>query len=130
MDNRDFFDMAVRAAEKSYSKYSHFRVGAALLTNDGQIFTGCNIENASYSLTVCAERTAIFKAVSSGFTDFKAIAVAGSADCDFSKPCFPCGACLQVLSEFCVDDFMIVLSDGVHTLAEFLPKRFNEESMK
>lgn len=124
MNNADFFDLAVKSSGKSYSPYSNFRVGAALLTDDGQIFTGCNIENASYSLAVCAERTAVFKAVSSGFRNFKAIAVAGSADDDFSKPCLPCGACLQVLAEFCDDDFMIVLADGVHKLSDFLPERF------
>lgn len=129
MDNKTFFEMAVRAAEKSYSPYSKFRVGAALLTEDGQVFTGCNIENASYSLTICAERTAVFKAVSSGFTNFRAIAIAGSGDGDFSVPCPPCGACLQVLSEFCGDDFMIVLSDGVHKLSDFLPVRFNKENL-
>ena len=73
---------------------------------------------------MCAERTAFFKAISSGFTDFKAIAVAGSYDDDFLNPCMPCGACLQVMSEFCDDDFMIVLADGVHKLSDFLPKRF------
>ena len=130
MTYMDLFDLAVSAAARSYSKYSGFSVGAVLMTGDGQVFTGCNIENASYSLTMCAERTAVFKAVSSGFTDFKAIAIAGSADGDFSKPCYPCGACLQVLSEFCGGDLIIVLSDGVHTLDEFLPKRFSEESMK
>ncbi|MDE6782017.1 MAG: cytidine deaminase [Ruminococcus sp.] len=124
MNNADFFDLAVRASEKSYAPYSNFKVGAVLLTEDGQIFTGYNIENASYSLTVCAERTAIFKAVSSGFRNFKAIAIAGSADGDFSKPCPPCGACLQVMAEFCNDDFMIVLADGVYQLSDFLPKRF------
>lgn len=124
MNNAEFFALAVRASEKSYSPYSNFKVGAVLLTEDGQIFTGCNIENASYSLTMCAERTAIFKAVSSGFRNFRAIAIAGSADGDFSKSCMPCGACLQVMAEFCDDDFMIVLADGVHKLSEFLPKRF------
>lgn len=124
MNNAEFFALAVRASEKSYSPYSNFKVGAVLLTEDGQIFTGCNIENASYSLTMCAERTAIFKAVSSGFRNFRAIAIAGSADGDFSKSCIPCGACLQVMAEFCSDDFMIVLADGVHKLSEFLPKRF------
>lgn len=124
MNNAEFFALAVRASEKSYSPYSNFKVGAVLLTEDGQIFTGCNIENASYSLTMCAERTAIFKAVSSGFRNFRAIAIAGSADGDFSKSCIPCGACLQVMAEFCDDDFMIVLADGVHQLSEFLPRRF------
>lgn len=122
--------MAVEAAKKSYSPYSHFHVGAALLTADGQIFTGCNIENASYSLTNCAERTAVFKAVSEGYTEFRAIAIAGSADDDFSKPCTPCGACLQVLSEFCHDDFVILLSNGFFKLSDLLPKRFNSDSMK
>lgn len=124
MTDADFFALAVKASEKSCSPYSNFKVGAVLLTQDGQIFTGCNIENASYSLTMCAERTAFFKAVSSGFRDFKAIAVAGSSDGDFSKPCPPCGACLQVMAEFCNDDFMIVLADGVYRLSDFLPKRF------
>lgn len=130
MTDRELFAEAVRAAEHSYSKYSHFRVGAALLTVDGQVFTGCNIENSSYSLTNCAERTAVFKAVSEGFSEFSAIAIAGSPNDDFSKPCMPCGACLQVLSEFCGDDLVIVLSDGRFRLADFLPKRFSEENMK
>lgn len=129
MTNADFFEMAVKSAEKAYAPYSHFKVGAVLLTRDGQIFTGCNIENSSYSMTICAERTAVFKAVSSGFRDFKAIAVAGSPDSDFSKPCIPCGACLQVLSEFCDDDFMIVLSDGVYKLSDFMPKKFSTENI-
>lgn len=130
MNSRELFAAAVKAAEKSYSKYSHFTVGAALLTKDGKIFTGCNIENASYSLTVCAERTAVFKAVSEGYTDFEAIAIAGSGNEDFSKACFPCGACLQVLSEFCGNSFKIILSDTEYRLSDFLPKRFNEDSMK
>lgn len=111
--------MAVEASEKSYSPYSGFSVGSALLTSDGRIFTGTNIENMSFSLTVCAERTAIFKALSEGIRNFEAIAIYGK-----ENPCIPCGACLQVMSEFCDDDFKIILSDGVHTLREFLPKTF------
>ena len=130
MSDKELFKAAVDAAGRAYSKYSGFSVGAALLTADGTVFTGCNIENASYSLTNCAERTAVFKAVSEGYTDFKAIAVAGSMTEDFSRPCFPCGACLQVLSEFCDGSFRIVLSDGEYRLSDFLPKTFNEESMK
>jgi len=130
MRNDELFAAAVKAAGNSYSKYSGFSVGAALLTADGRLFIGCNIENASYSLTNCAERTAIFKAVSEGCTDFAAIAVAGSSTEDFSKPCFPCGACLQVMSEFCGNDMRIILSDGEYKLSDFLPKRFDEESMK
>ncbi|MBR1824184.1 MAG: cytidine deaminase [Ruminococcus sp.] len=125
----ELFEKAVEAAKNSYSKYSRFRVGAALLTADGTVYTGCNIENSSYSLTVCAERTAVFKAVSEGKREFTAIAVAGSSGDDFSVPCTPCGACLQVLSEFCGDDFTVILSDGAHKFSEFLPKRFTEENM-
>ena len=130
MTNTELFDAAVRAAAYSRSKYSHFRVGAALLAADGRIFTGCNIENASYSLTVCAERTAIFKALSEGVSEFRAIAIAGSSDSDFSKPCVPCGACLQVLSEYCRDDLIIVLSNGFFRLDDLLPMRFSESSMR
>ena len=130
MSGDELFAAAVDAAKKAYSKYSGFSVGAALLTSDGKLFTGCNIENASYSLTNCAERTAIFKAVSEGFTDFSAIAIAGSSTEDFSKPCFPCGACLQVMSEFCGNDMRIVLADGTYRLSDFLPKCFCEDSMK
>lgn len=129
MTDDELFEAAVRASENSYSGYSDFHVGAALLTADGCLYTGCNIENASYSLTMCAERTAIFKAVSDGNTKFQAIAVAGSSTDNFSKPCTPCGACLQVMAEFCGDDFKIVLADGSYTLADFLPKRFCEDNM-
>ncbi|OPZ20814.1 MAG: Cytidine deaminase [Firmicutes bacterium ADurb.BinA205] len=129
MTCEELYQEAIKASSKSYSKYSGFHVGAALLAEDGRVFTGCNIENASYSMTICAERTAIFKAVSEGCTSFSAIAVAGSSDDDFSSPCTPCGACLQVMSEFCGDDFVIVLSDGAHKLRDFLPKRFTEDNM-
>ena len=114
-------DKASQAAQKAWNKYSHFCVGAALLTQDGKFFTGCNIENSSYSLTVCAERTAIFKAVSEGCTAFSAIAVVGG---DMVKPCYPCGACLQVMSEFCDADFKVILTDGVHRFGDLLPSRF------
>lgn len=126
----DLFSLAVKAAENAYCKYSGFHVGAALLSADGRIFMGCNIENASYSLTICAERAAIFKAVSEGITKFNAIAVAGSRNDDFSKPCFPCGACLQVISEFCGKGFPIILSDGVYRLSDFLSHGFSEENIR
>ena len=89
-------DRAIVAREKTYSPYSHFGVGAALVCEDGSIYEGCNIENASFGLTNCAERTAIFKAVSEGHTKFKALAVVA----DTEGPCAPCGACRQVISEF------------------------------
>ena len=89
-------DRAIVAREKTYSPYSHFGVGAVLVCEDGSIYEGCNIENASYGLTNCAERTAIFKAVSEGHTKFKALAVVA----DTEGPCAPCGACRQVMGEF------------------------------
>lgn len=124
MTNDELLRLANDAAKHSYSKYSGFSVGAALLTAEGKIFTGCNIENSSFSLTNCAERTAVFKAVSEGYTQFRAIAIVGGADGDMSKPCIPCGACLQVLSEFCDDQMKIILTDGEYGLADFLPNRF------
>ena len=99
-------------------------MGAALLSGDGRVFLGCNVENASYSLTNCAERTAVFKAVSEGCRSFEAVAIAGSSDEDFSKPCVPCGACLQVLNEFCGSSLRVVLADKTYSLADFLPRGF------
>ncbi len=124
MTDEELLKLAEKAAEHSYCKYSGFSVGAALLCEDGTVFTGCNVENGSFSLANCAERTAVFKAVSEGHRSFRKIAVVGSADGDFSKACFPCGACLQVLSEFCGGDFTFVLPDGAYTLDDLLPKRF------
>jgi cytidine deaminase len=124
MENKELLQLAIEAAQHSYCAYSGFSVGAALLTEEGEIFTGCNVENSSFSLTNCAERTAIFKAVSEGFKRFKAIAIVGGAEGNYSHPCCPCGACLQVMSEFCDDDFSIILTNGEFTLDEFLPMRF------
>ena len=125
MTNKELFELAIKASDNSYSPYSGFKVGAALETADGKVFTGCNIENGSYSLTVCAERTAIFKAVSEGHKHFTRIAVTGSSSKDHSKPCPPCGACLQVISEFCGDDIKIILADKTYTLKQLLPLRFD-----
>ncbi|MBP3380307.1 MAG: cytidine deaminase [Ruminococcus sp.] len=126
----ELFQTAVKAAEKAYADYSGFRVGAALLSADGRVFTGCNIENSSYSLTICAERTAVFKAVSEGVREFAAIAVVGSSGGDFSKPCCPCGACLQVLGEFCGGDLPVILADGTYKLSDFMPITFTKENLK
>ena len=93
----ELFAEARKAADSAYAKYSKFRVGAALLADDGKIFTGCNVENRSYGLTICAERTAVVKAVSSGFRSFAALAISTP---DSETPVGPCGACRQVLSEF------------------------------
>ena len=96
LETQKLMDCAIKARENAYSPYSHFAVGAALLCEDGTLFEGCNIENASYGLTNCAERTAIFKAVSEGHIKFKALAVVA----DTEGPCAPCGACRQVMGEF------------------------------
>lgn len=130
MDYQLLLDAAVEASSHAYTPYSHFKVGVALLTTDGKIYTGCNIENASYSATNCAERTAIFKAVSEGCTDFKAIAIIGHKENEPLQFCPPCGICRQVLSEFCEADFEIVLMNDareikVFTLAELLPEHFS-----
>lgn len=97
------YEKLIKAAEetrrRAYTPYSKFKVGAAILTSEGKIFTGCNIENASFGLTICAERVAIFKAISEGYSNFKAIAIIG----DTQKSCTPCGACRQVIMEFGAD---------------------------
>lgn len=120
---KELFERAVKAAENSHSPYSQFKVGAALLCADGSIYTGCNIENASFSLTNCAERTAFFKAISEGKKEFEAIAVAGGRN-NMNEPCYPCGACRQIMAEFCSNDFKIVLSDKILSLREILPYGF------
>lgn len=125
MDVKKLIDAAKCAQENAYSPYSNFCVGAALLCGDGKIYTGCNIENSSYSATVCAERTAFFKAISEGQKDFTAIAVIGSDD----KICMPCGVCCQVISEFCGADFKIICVNKTgeykeYTLGELLPFSF------
>ena len=116
------------AALGAYSPYSGFCVGAALLADDGTLYTGCNIENASYSVTCCAERTALFKAVSEGKRSFTAIAIAGGKGGDFSSPCMPCGVCRQALTEFCTGSLKIHLCDNdsiiTYTLDELLPHSF------
>lgn len=115
---------AEEAREKAYAPYSHFAVGAAVLTKDGEVYQGCNIENASYSLTICAERAAIFQAVSQGKKDFKALAVCAATD----QPVSPCGACRQVLAEFKVPVIMMANRDGNYRLAalkNLLPYAFD-----
>ena len=121
-------ESAVRAMEKSHSPYSGFRVGAALLCGSGRVYTGCNIENAAYSPTICAERTAFAKAVSEGEREFRMIAISGGKKGHIEDLCPPCGVCRQVMTEFCQPDFEIILAkpDGYecHTLAELMPLGF------
>lgn len=126
--------LATKAMENAYAPYSGFKVGAALLCSDGTVYTGCNIENAAYSPTNCAERTAVFKAVSEGRKDFTAIAVCGGKNGIITNLCTPCGVCRQVLQEFCKDDFPVYLAhkDGYKTLTlgDLLPYSFGEDSLK
>ena len=128
-------EKAIEAREKSYSPSSGFAVGAALLANDGRIFTGANIENSSYTPTVCAERVAVFTAVHAGYRDFSAIAiVGGKAGEKITELCPPCGVCRQVLAEFAGGDLKVILSDGtdteVLTLSELLPRGFSRDNLK
>ncbi len=127
---------ALKARGSAYAPYSHYTVGASLLTEEGARFTGCNIENASYGATNCAERTAFFKAVSRGERKFLAIAVAGGMEgeepVDYA---YPCGICRQVMREFCSDDFKVIVvkSEGdyrEYRLDELLPSGFGGESLK
>ena len=125
---------AIDAMRNAYAPYSRYQVGAALLTKAGKIYTGCNIENAAYGPTNCAERTAFFKAVSEGERQFSAIAVVGGAEGIIRDFAPPCGVCRQVMREFCADDFEIHLWDGSScrtcTLAELLPLSFGSGNLK
>ena len=130
MDNKELVLKAIDAKKNSYSPYSKFSVGAALLCDDGEVFTGVNVENVSFGLTNCAERTAFFKAISEGKRGFAKIAIAGG---DTYLP--PCGACRQVMAEFCDKDFEVIFAKNendyiIKTLGEILPFSFSEEDMK
>lgn len=107
MTRDELMAMANKAMENSYSPYSHFKVGAAILTDSGKVFTGCNIENSSYGATICAERTAAVKAVSEGYTHFVAIAIC----CSSGEYAYPCGICRQFVAEFMDKDGMLYLDD-------------------
>ena len=128
--SRELALAAIEAMKKSYSPYSHFIVGAALLTKEGKIYTGANIENASYTPTVCAERNAIFTAVHQGKRDFEAIAIVGGHEGKITGVTAPCGVCRQVMSEFCSPDFRVILvtspnGDYVEeTLGSLMPYMF------
>lgn len=112
MSEKELVDLAIKASKNSFSPYSKFKVGAALLCRDGSVYLGCNIENASFGATNCAERTAVFSAVADGKKDFSMMAVVGSYDGNFTEYTPPCGICRQVLNEFCRDDFYVVLYNG------------------
>ncbi|MCR4925909.1 MAG: cytidine deaminase [Clostridiales bacterium] len=129
MNVLELIEQAKEAAKYSYSPYSSFTVGAALLAKSGEVYLGCNIENAAFSPSCCAERTAFFKAVSEGEREFEAIAIVGGKDGNFEIPCPPCGVCRQVMSEFCSFDFKIYLGTDTdeyaqYSLGELLPASF------
>ena len=129
MTDKELVELAVKARKNSYSPYSGYRVGAALLCADGEVFLGANVENASYSLTNCAERTALFAAVAAGKREFEAIAIVGGGGEEISDFCAPCGACRQALAEFSKGGSLrVILSNGSgkrnFTLADLLPEAF------
>lgn len=129
MTDRELTEKAKEAAKNSYSPYSSFTVGAALLTGNGKVYLGCNIENAAFGPTNCAERTAFFKAISEGERSFVKIAIVGGKNGDFTDFCPPCGVCRQVMAEFCDKDFTVLLGkdgEGIRSLSlsELLPHSF------
>ena len=133
MTDIELMELAVQAREKSYAPYSDFHVGAALLGKSGKVYLGCNVENAGYSPTNCAERTALFKAVSEGERHFTAIAIvsSGGADGDYTAPC---GVCRQMLYEFCGDDLIVILAKSKEdhlqtTLGQLLPMGFGPSQL-
>ncbi len=137
MDNLKLLEEAKKARLKAYTPYSNFKVGAALLTKSGKVYLGCNIENATYTPTICAERTAFFKAVSEGEREFEKIAIVGAKDGkDANEMCAPCGVCRQVMMEFCnPKEFQVILADGENTcrvmnLEELLPCGFSSANLK
>lgn len=130
MADTKLIELAIQASEHAYVPYSHFPIGAALVTKDGTIYTGCNVENASFPLTNCGERTAIFKAVSEGHQEFSELVVYGA---ESEKPISPCGACRQVMAEFFDQDLKVTLvaknkSTVVMTVGELLPYSFTDLS--
>ncbi len=135
MTEQELCKQAIAAMERAYAPYSGYMVGAALLTESGAVYTGCNIENASYTPTVCAERTAVFKAVSEGKRNFTMLAVAGGQGGKIAGAFPPCGVCRQVLAEFCSPDFPVLVVTGEDTferftLADLLPRAFSPDYVK
>ena len=137
MKSQELIEQARQAMKHAYAPYSGFQVGAALLGSSGRVYTGCNVENAAYGPSNCAERTAVFKAVSEGERDFSAIAIVGGPDTEsapLAHTAFPCGICRQVLAEFCSEDLPVIVARScddyeVYTLGELLPHAFTPMSL-
>ncbi len=133
MTDKELINKAIEALKYSYSPYSEFSVGVALLCMNGNVYTGCNIENASFSATLCAERTAFAKALSEGVKDFLTIAIVGGKKGKITDFCLPCGVCRQVMAEFCSDNFKIIIFNGketkTYTLNSLLPQSFGREDL-
>ena len=136
MTDKALILQAIEARKNAYTPYSHFRVGAALLAEDGTVYQGCNVENAAYTPTNCAERTAFFKAVYEGERAFEKIAIVGGAEgTDGNEPCAPCGVCRQVMMEFCdPDSFRILMAVSpeeytVYTLRQLMPEGFGPDNL-
>lgn len=135
MNEKELCKEAIDAMKNAYAPYSGYKVGAALLTEKGRLFAGCNIENAAYTPTVCAERVALFNAISSGERNFTAIAVAGGKDGVISGAFPPCGVCRQVMAEFCAPDFTVLVVTGEdsykkYTLNELFPQAFTPKNIE
>ncbi len=137
MTDQELIELALEARHNSYAPYSHFNVGAALCTKDGKVYTGCNIENVSFGMTICAERVAVFKAISDGIREFDKIAIVGGKEgSEPTETASPCGACRQVLREFCdPDSFRILLGTSRedvkgYLLEELLPESFGPSKLQ
>lgn len=134
MNKKDLFMLAKDAIKSSYAPYSQYNVGAVLLCKNGNIYKGCNIENASYSLTNCAERTALFSAIANGEKEFESLCVVGGKKGEITDYAMPCGACRQVLAEFCDADFKVFVGINEndieeYSLSDLLPYSFNKSKL-
>ena len=134
MKEQQLFTLAQQARTRAYAPYSHFTVGAALLAESGEIYCGCNIENASFGATNCAERTAFFKAISEGEREFEKIAIVGGKQEDLSDLVAPCGVCRQVMAEFCDENFIVLLGNPKNIrefkLNQILPLAFTPKDLE
>ncbi len=133
MTSKELITIAQEMRDKSYSPYSHFAVGAALLAKSGKVYTGCNIENAGFTPTICAERVAFFKAVSEGEREFEKIAIVGGRHGEVADFCAPCGVCRQVMTEWVDDDFTLILGNKdnfkEYSFSEVMPYRFTKAEL-